>query len=265
MGILNVTPDSFSDGGKFLDPGPAAARALQMQREGADFIDIGGESSRPGSRPVTSKEEIRRIRPVLKRIAGRVQIPVSVDTWKYDVASMALDEGASLINDIYGLRSGKKLARLIARHRAGVILMHMKGTPRTMQNKTAYKNIEAEIKASLRKSVETALEAGISRRSIVVDPGFGFGKSVAQNQWMLAHLDVFSALGFPVLAGLSRKSFIGHVLGGAPADRLYGSLGAAAAAIARGAHILRVHEVLPHRQLAVMMDTAPGYAADTLK
>ena len=254
MGILNVTPDSFSDGGKYLDPGLALLQALKMQEEGAHLLDIGGESSRPGSKPISAKEEIRRLRPVFKRLAGRIQIPISVDTYKYDVASMALDEGAALINDIYALRGNKRLARLIARHKAGVVLMHMRGNPRTMQKNPAYKNFMKEVAMYLKQAVGTALSAGISRRSIILDPGFGFGKTAGQNQEMLKNFEKFGALKFPLLAGLSRKSFIGHFAGGGPHERLYGSIGAAAVALMRGAHILRVHEVLPHKHLAVMMD-----------
>jgi len=255
MGILNVTPDSFSDGGKYLDPGRAVLQALRMQEEGAHLLDIGAESSRPQAKPVSAREEIRRLQPVLKRLSRRIQIPLSVDTYKYDVAAMALDEGAVLINDIYALRGNRRLARLIARYKAGVVLMHMRGNPQTMQKDPRYKQLLPEIITYLRNAVDTALSAGISQSGIVIDPGFGFGKTTGQNQQMLRELDKFSALKLPLLAGLSRKSFIGNLLGGSsPDQRLYGSLGAAAAAITRGAHILRVHEVLPHRHLAVMMD-----------
>ncbi len=266
MGILNVTPDSFSDGGKYLDPGRAVLRALQMQQEGAHFIDIGAESSRPGSAPVSAREEIRRLRPVLRRLSQKIQIPISVDTYKYDVASMALDEGAVLINDIYALRNHRRLARRIARARAGVILMHMRGNPKNMQKNLVYKNIFLEIKRVLGQAVDLALECGISKSSLVIDPGFGFGKSVYQNQQLLANFAYFSKLQLPLLAGLSRKSFIGSCLSGGegslPADqRLYGSLGAAAVALQQGAHILRVHEVLPHRHLAVMMDSMKHFSS----
>lgn len=262
MGVLNVTPDSFSDGGRYLDPGRAAAAAFRLQAEGAHILDVGGESSRPGSRPVSVREEIRRIRPVLKRVVRAVQIPVSVDTWKYDVAAMALDEGVSIVNDIRALRGNRRLARLIAREKAAVVLMHMRGTPRTMQKNTVYRDLFGEIARSLRQAVDLARSSGIAGESIVLDPGFGFGKSGGQNLSLLANFDYFSRLRLPLLAGLSRKSFIGALLGpldasGRPAppeERLYGSLAAAAAAVSRGAHILRAHEVLPHRQLAVIMD-----------
>lgn len=265
MGILNITPDSFSDGGKYLSPDRAVLRALQMQQEGAHLIDIGGESSRPGSLPVSTKEEIQRLQPVLKRLARRIQIPISVDTYKYDVASMALDEGAVLINDIYALRGNKRMARLIARHKAGVVLMHMRGRPQTMQKNTRYQNLILEITTHLKKAVDVALDAGISRSSLMIDPGFGFGKTIEQNRQILQRLREFSTMKLPILVGLSRKSFIGSLLGSSAGEstklgtlpaqkRLYGSLGAAAAAVYGGAHFLRVHEVLPHKHLAVIMD-----------
>lgn len=254
MGVLNVTPDSFSDGGKFLDPGRAEEAALRMRDEGAHFLDIGGESSRPGARQISWREEIRRILPVLKRIVPKIKIPISVDTYKYEVASAVLGEGALIINDIQGLRSGKKLARLIAQHKASVVLMHMRGTPGTMQKDPRYKSVVREVMDSLRRSARTAREAGIERSRILLDPGFGFGKTSEHNFELLSHLDRFAGLGYPVLVGLSRKSFLGNLLGLPVDERLYASLAGAAAAIERGAHVLRVHEVLPHRQLMTIAD-----------
>lgn len=255
MGVLNVTPDSFSDGGLFADPALAERRALKMEAEGAHFIDIGGESSRPGARSVTTREEIRRIRPVFRRLSKKIRTPLSVDTYKYDVASAALDEGAVLVNDITALGGDKRLAKLIARQKAGVALMHMRGDPRTMQRNTSYKNLLKEVRDALRRSVEKALEAGIDASRILVDPGFGFGKTPAQNLEMLFGLWFFQKLKMPILVGLSRKSFIGYFSGiSDPADRLYGSIAAAAAAIDRGAHMLRVHDVLAHRQASFVAD-----------
>lgn len=254
MGVLNVTPDSFSDGGSFLDPGRAAEQALRFEREGAHFVDVGGESSRPGARPVSAKEEIRRIRPVLKRLSQKIKIPVSVDTYKVDVARAALDEGVVLVNDIRALRANRKLAKLIARYRAGVVLMHMRGTPQTMQKRPAYTNLLKEIRDHLKKAVNFALESGIPKNRIIIDPGFGFGKTTGQNLEILSSLRSFAQLKLPVLAGLSRKSFIGNVLGVPVGERLYGSLGAAAVAIRQGAHILRVHDVKAHRDLAALVD-----------
>ena len=254
MGVLNVTPDSFSDAGRFMDPARAEAQAIRMQEEGAHVIDVGGESSRPGSKPISAQEEIRRIKPVLKRLSRKIQIPLSVDTSKTEVARMALDEGVLVLNDIYALRNDKRLAKLIARYKAGVILMHMRGNPKTMQNRLDYRDLLSEISVYLSKAVRFALDSGIPRHSIVVDPGFGFGKSIEQNLEILKHLNAFSSLKCPILVGLSKKSFIGNALQAPVSDRLYGSLGAAAVAIQNGAHILRVHDVLPHKQLSSLID-----------
>ena len=220
MGVLNVTPDSFSDGGLFLDAGRAEDRALRMEAEGAHCIDIGGESSRPGSKPVSSREEIKRIRPVLKRLSRRLKIPISVDTYKEEVARVALDEGAVLINDIFALRENKRLARLIAKYKASVVLMHMQQEPRTMQKNPHYRNLVGEVRTYLKKAVDFALQEGIPKHKILIDPGFGFGKTTEQNLQLLCRLDEFSGLGYPVLAGLSRKSFLGNILGLAVHDRL---------------------------------------------
>ncbi len=259
MGVLNVTPDSFSDGGLFADPARAEIQALKMQEEGAHFIDVGGESSRPGARPIEAKEEMKRILPVLKRLSKKISVPVSVDTYKYDVAHAALDLGASLVNDITALGADKRIGKLIARYRAGVVLMHMRGTPETMQKKPVYKNLLKSVARFLKEAVDRALEAGISRSGIAVDPGFGFGKTMDQNIEILRHLDFFRQLKYPILVGLSRKSFIGNLLGVPSAGdssggRLAGSLAAAAAAIERGAHILRVHDVRAHKHLAELTD-----------
>ena len=255
MGILNVTPDSFSDGGRYSAPDLAERRALVMEAEGAHLIDIGGESSRPGSKPVSTREEIRRIRPVFKRLSKKIKLPLSVDTYKYDVAAAALDEGAVLVNDIRALSGDKRLAKLIARRKAGVALMHMRGTPQNMQKNTSYKDVLKEVRDALKRSVEKALEAGIEASRILVDPGFGFGKTPGQNTEMLFNLQFFQKLKMPLLVGLSRKSFIGFFSGVSdPADRLYGSIAAAAAAIDRGAHVLRVHDILAHRQAALVAD-----------
>lgn len=262
MGVLNVTPDSFSDGGLYRDTGAAIERALRMQEEGAHLIDVGAESSRPGARPVGAREEIRRLRPVLKGLARRLSTPISVDTYKYDVASMALDEGARLVNDIRALKGNRRLARRIASAGASVALMHMRGTPPTMQKKPVYGDVLKDVRTFLSDALERALDAGIPPSRILLDPGFGFGKTPEHNLAILANLDFFLKLKYPLLVGLSRKSFIGRLSatrcsGAMPAgERLYGSLGAAAAAIARGAHILRVHDVAAHRQLAAVMDAA---------
>ena len=256
MGVLNVTPDSFSDGGQFARPSDALGRALRMQEEGAHLIDIGGESTRPGAKPVGAREEIKRILPVFRLLAGKIQIPLSIDTYKEEVAQAALDEGAVLVNDVCALKNNKRLAKRIARYRAGVVLMHMQGSPRTMQRRPRYRDLIKEVSGYLKRAIDRALEAGIPRQSIMIDPGFGFGKTPLQNGELLSHLQLLAKLKCPVMAGLSRKSFIGQMLGDKPVSaRLYGSLGAAAAAIDRGAHVLRVHDVLAHRQLAALMDS----------
>ncbi len=254
MGVLNVTPDSFSDGGFFLEVSRAVSHALKMEREGADLIDVGGESSRPGARPISAKEEIRRVRPVLRRLAKKIKIPLSIDTYKTEVAHAALDEGAVLVNDIHALKNNRALAKLIARYKAAVVLMHMQGLPRTMQQQPSYGNLLKEIADYLSVAMDRALDAGIQKTRIAVDPGFGFGKTPDQNLEILASLRYFLKLKAPLLVGLSRKSFIGYLSGTGTADRLPGSLGAAAVAIERGAHILRVHDVLAHRQLTATVD-----------
>jgi dihydropteroate synthase len=255
MGVLNVTPDSFSDGGRFFDPGLAETRALRMEEEGAHLIDVGGESSRPGARAVSSREEIRRIRPVLRRLAGKIKIPISIDTTKYDVAAAALDEGATVVNDICALRGNRRLAKLIARRKAAVVLMHMQGTPATMQKNPIYQKPVEDVIRFLRRAVEDALDAGIDRSRMLVDPGFGFGKTMSHNVALLSHLERFAVLKVPVLAGLSRKSFVGGLTGSPGVDsRLPGSLAAAAVAIQKGAHILRVHDVSEHCQVARLVD-----------
>ena len=255
MGVLNVTPDSFSDGGRYFAPALAEKQALRLQDEGAHFLDIGGESSRPGSRPVPAREEIRRVVPVLKRLRKKIKIPVSVDTAKSEVAHAALDEGAVIINDISAL-ADKRMAQLIARYGASVVLMHMQGSPQDMQKKPRYRAVLKEVKAHLRRSVQKALDAGIERTKIAVDPGFGFGKTTEHNFELLSGLEELSSLGLPTLVGLSRKSFIGRILGAPVEERLVGSLAAASVAIQRGAHILRVHDVAAHRQLAMLVDHA---------
>ena len=256
MGVLNVTPDSFSDGGCFLDPALAEKQALVLQDEGAHFIDVGGESTRPGSRPVTTREELRRVLPVLKRLSKKIKIPVSIDTSKYDVALAALDHGASLVNDITALSGDRRMGKLIARYRASVVLMHMQGTPETMQKRPRYRDVVKDVKQFLKKAIHQALEAGIPRARVIVDPGFGFGKSTDHNMTLLGRLDELSSLGQPVLVGLSKKSFLGHLLGVPTGQRLTASLAAASVAIERGAHVLRVHDVSAHRQLAVLVDRA---------
>lgn len=254
MGVLNVTPDSFSDGNLFLNPKRAIRQAMRMIQEGADIIDIGGESTRPGARPVSAREEMRRILPVIQHLKRTSSIPLSVDTTKPQVAEAALEEGADIINDITGLRH-KKMAPLVSRYRAGVIVMHMKGSPQTMQRSPFYRRLIPEIKKSLQRGVQTALEAGISSRNILIDPGIGFGKTFQHNIEILRLLYSFQVLNQPILVGVSRKSFIGHYLGNVPPDqRLSGSLALAVISIMNGTHVLRVHDVKEHREVVKCID-----------
>jgi dihydropteroate synthase len=244
MGILNVTPDSFSDGGRYLDPGIARERALRMQEEGADWIDVGGESTRPGSRGVTAAEEKRRVLPVLKACAKALKIPLSVDTSKAEVARAAVGEGARMVNDVGALGLDPAMGRTLARLRVPVVLMHMKGRPHTMQKAPRYRDLMGEILSFLRARMEHAKRCGIREESVVVDPGFGFGKTPAHNLEMIDRLWVLKALGRPILMGPSRKSTLGVLLGGAPPEeRLEATLAAVTASILKGADLVRVHDV----------------------
>jgi dihydropteroate synthase len=251
MGILNVTPDSFSDGGQFFDTGAALARAEQMVEEGADIVDVGGESSRPGADSVDEATELARILPVVLHLAPRLRVPLSVDTYRARVAEAAAGAGASIVNDISGLRADPGMAGAVARTGAALVVMHMRGTPRTMQSDTAYGDLLGEVFRSLRESAGAALAAGVAAEKIVVDPGIGFGKDLSGNLALLGRLGELGGLGYPLLVGASRKSFLGKVLGVEdPRDRLEGSLAAAALAVWNGAHILRAHDVRETRRAA---------------
>jgi dihydropteroate synthase len=246
MGVLNVTPDSFSDGGRFFDRDRALEHAARLVAEGADILDVGGESTRPGSLDVDADEEARRVVPVVGALAGRAGVPVSVDTTKAGVARAALDAGADIVNDISGLRFEPALADEAARAGAGLVLMHSLGTRATLHTLPPVEDVLAEVTNSLRASVEEAVRRGVARGSIAVDPGVGFGKSHGQNVELLARLDAFAAAfpDLPVLVGTSRKRFVGTLLGGAPAgERLHGTMATVAVAALRGAHIVRVHDV----------------------
>lgn len=242
MGILNVTPDSFSDGGLFLDPNRAIARARAMIDEGADLLDIGGESSRPGAEPLSADEEAERILPVIAAVRASTAIPVSVDTRHSRVAERALAAGANIINDISAL-GDPAMAEVVARHDAGLILMHMQGEPRTMQDAPHYDDVLADIAAFLAARGAAARQAGIAAERLVIDPGIGFGKTVAHNLRIIDNLRVFADLGYPVLVGPSRKRFIGAVTGREVGDRLAGTLAAVALAVYKGARLVRVHDV----------------------
>ncbi|GJQ20597.1 MAG: dihydropteroate synthase [Bacteroidia bacterium] len=252
MGILNVTPDSFSDGGRYLSVENAVARGLAMAEEGADFLDVGGESSRPGSDPVPAAEELRRILPVIEGLAGKVAIPISVDTWKAEVARRALEAGASIINDITAMTGDPEMIQVAAEYAEGIVLMHMKGTPQTMQKDPRYNDVVTEVKDFLARRAAEAKRAGI--RQIFVDPGIGFGKSAKHNLELLRRLKDLCDIGYPVLVGPSRKSFIGAVLNLPPEDRLEGTAGAVAVSIMNGAAVVRVHDVRAMVRVARIVD-----------
>lgn len=255
MGILNVTPDSFSDGGLFNDLDAAAERALEIERQGADILDIGGESTRPGSEGVSAGEEMRRVIPVLEKLRGRLKIPISIDTSKSEVAEAAAYQGAELINDVTGLRADPRLAEIAAKRKLPLILMHMRGEPRTMQKMPFARDVMRDVRAGLKKSVAVARRAGVPKSQTVLDPGIGFGKSLEQNFELLARLPEFARLGFPLLLGPSRKNFVGKVLGGVPQnERVWGTAATIVASIFGGAHIVRVHDVAQMVQVTRIAD-----------
>lgn len=255
MGILNVTPDSFSDGGFFDSPRKAVAHGLRLVEEGADMLDVGGQSTRPGASAVSAKEELRRVIPVIEKLASRVAVPISIDTAKAQVAAEAVAAGACLINDVTALRGDRRMAEVAARSQVPVVLMHMRGTPRTMQSNPRYRNVVAEVAAFLKKQMAFAQRFGIPRSHLMVDPGLGFGKTVAHNLKLMQHLDAFVGLGVPVVVGASRKSFIGKVLDAKVGSRLSGSLACAAYAHFLGARIVRVHDVKETVQLLKMLES----------
>ena len=243
MGMLNVTPDWFSDGGKHFGAAEAVGHGERLAAEGADVLDIGGESTRPGAQAVTADEEIRRVVPVIQRLRTKIKIPISIDTLKSDVARAALDAGADLVNDVSALRADPAMAALVAREAVPVILMHMQGTPQTMQQKPAYGDVVKEVGEFLKQRMKYAIECGIAAENIVVDPGIGFGKNLEHNLALLRGLPALAALGLPLLVGPSRKAFIGKLLDLGPEQRLEGSLAAAVAAALAGANMIRVHDV----------------------
>lgn len=243
MGILNITPDSFSDGGCYMEEGSAYKRALNIIEEGADILDIGAESSRPGSEPVNNVEEWARLEPVLNQLAGRISIPISLDTYKSDVAEKALQMGVQIINDISGLKMDNKMAEVVARYDAYVVLMHMRGNPKTMQEAPRYDNVVEEVVAELKESIEIGEKAGIKRDKIILDPGIGFAKRFEDNLILIKNIDKISALGYPLLLGVSRKRFIGEILDNPTDKRLAGSLAVAVYSASKGVDIMRVHDV----------------------
>jgi dihydropteroate synthase len=266
MGILNVTPDSFSDGGMFFDTAAAVTRALEMEKVGADILDVGGESTRPGSQGVSAEEELRRILPVLEKLRGKIKIPISVDTSKTEVAEAAAAAGAEILNDVTALRNDPRIAEVARRRKLPLILMHMRGEPRTMQKGPFAKDAVRDVLAGLGKAVAIARRAGVAKSQIIIDPGIGFGKSYSQNFELLARLPELAKLGFPILVGTSRKSFIGRALDGSPrgglakAERIWGTAATVAASILQGAHIVRVHDVAEMSEVARVTDVLASHA-----
>ena len=259
MGVLNVTPDSFSDGGKFFDQEHAIEQALAMEQAGANLLDIGGESTRPGSAGISVKEELARVLPVLQALRGRLKIPVSIDTQKSEVAEAALDAGAQVINDISGLKSDPRVAEVAARRRVPLILMHVRGEPRTMQTGGFARDVVKDVLQGLRRSVAIARKAGVRKSQIILDPGIGFGKSFAQNYELLQELPQLAKLGYSLLVGTSRKGFLGATLARdgkpvPPEERIWGTAATVTASILNGAHIVRVHDVAEKVQVARVAD-----------
>ena len=260
MGVLNVTPDSFFDGGLFSNVRAAVAHALAMEAAGADIIDVGGESTRPGSLGVSTETELKRVLPVIERLRGKIRIPISVDTSKSEVADAAAGAGAEIVNDVTALRNDPRIAEVARRRKLALILMHMRGKPRTMQKAPFARDVLRDVAKGLRRAVLVARRAGVARSQIVLDPGIGFGKSFEQNCELLARLPDLARLGYPLLVGTSRKSFIGKALekselrAGAGADRIWGTAATVAASILQGSHIVRVHDVAEMTQVARVSD-----------
>jgi dihydropteroate synthase len=250
MGILNVTPDSFSDGGKYQNADAAVDAALQMVKDGADIIDVGGESTRPGSEGVDVEEELRRVIPVIKKLSSLTSAAISVDTMKAAVAQEALEAGVHIINDVSALTHDSHMLEVARNSGAGVILMHMLGNPRTMQDNPEYDNVVENIRQMLAARIEDAVDAGLNRDTLAIDPGIGFGKTTEHNVRLITHLDRFSSLGRPVVVGLSRKRFIGALTGMPAGERLAGSLAGLSCAVQKGANVMRVHDVAESAQAA---------------
>lgn len=263
MGIINITPDSFADGGRYLSTEAAVEHGMRLQAEGADIIDIGGESTRPGAEFVPLQKELDRVLPVIEQLAPLLSIPISIDTYKANVAEQALAAGADIVNDISGCRFDAKMAETIAQHNAGVVLMHMKGEPKTMQDNPFYEDVMLDILDELEKSVRIALAAGVRRNQIVIDPGIGFGKRVQDNLQILNELQLLEQLELPIMVGASRKSFIGKLLDLPSEERLEGTIASVTAAILHGAHIIRVHDVKAMKRAATIADAIAGYIEPT--
>lgn len=261
MGILNVTPDSFSDGGLYYNKQNAVKRGLQLIEEGADILDIGGESTRPGSDPITVEEEKKRVLPVLSEIRKHTDSFISVDTTKSEVLKSALDHGADILNDISGMRFDPKILKLASEKDIPVVIMHMKGTPKNMQKKPRYENVIEEIKSFLKKRVETALKTGIKKNKIIIDPGIGFGKRLKDNLKIIGNLSSFNELDLPILIGVSRKSFIGNLLNVSPDQRIEGTIASSLVSILQGAHILRSHDIASLKKAIIVTEAIMSEAS----
>jgi dihydropteroate synthase len=260
MGIINATPDSFSDGGSFLDPQAALAHGLRMVAEGAEILDVGGESTRPGAQGVSADEEIQRVLPVIRALRRESRVLISIDTSKAAVARAALDAGADIINDVTGLRGDPDMSALAASSKAGVVIMHMQGEPRTMQVSPAYDDVVSEVGEFFRQALAGAIASGIDPMCIALDPGIGFGKSPEHNRRLLAELSAFLPLGRPLLVGVSRKSFLGWLAGSAAMDdRFWPGVALTSLCRERGARILRVHDVKPHTEALRMTEAIIGH------
>lgn len=254
MGVVNVTPDSFSDGGRFYGVDEAVRQGLQLAAEGAHILDIGGESTRPGSDPVATADEIARVIPVIEQLAQKCDALISVDTNKAEVAQAAMDAGAHLINDITALKGDENMASVTAKTGAALVIMHMQGTPRNMQQNPTYGDVVAEVVEFLAKQAQVAMDAGVPREKIIVDPGIGFGKTVEHNLSLIANMAKLVELGYPILLGASRKAFIGTLTGKPVEDRLWGTIGVHVVGAALGADIVRVHDVAPLKDALVVSD-----------
>lgn len=258
MGIVNVTPDSFSDGGRFFNHDAAITHALQLEADGADLLDIGGESTRPYSEPITADEELQRVIPVVEQLAKQSRIPISIDTSKASVALAAIQAGAEIINDVTGLQGDPQMVRVAIDTSAGVCVMHMRGTPQTMQDRPTYNDVVAEVGEYLRERRDRLVTAGITRERICLDPGIGFGKTNEHNIEIMAHCHEFHSLGCPLLVGHSRKGFLGKLIGNREADRMNATIGAALGLAVQGVQILRVHDVRPVREAMLTFEAADG-------
>ncbi len=254
MGVLNVTPDSFSDGGLFFDKEKAIAHGLRMVEEGADIIDIGGESTRPGSKPLELEEELQRVLPVIESLSKEVDVPISIDTYKSVVAQKAIGVGAQMINDISGLHFDPSLAQIAVKEDVPIVLMHIRGTPETMQKDVHYNSLLSEILKYLKDSIQSAESTGLDPRQIIIDPGIGFGKTIEDNLCILKNLYEFRVLGKPILLGTSRKAFIGKILNAGVRDRLEGTLSSIAIGVLNGAHIIRSHDVPQAKKAIAVAD-----------